>query len=114
MIDMVEFKIHGIDWTLRVAEEDETIEGDGVGLCDYCTYTITVIDGLKKSQLRTVLLHELTHAFRWTYGMVSELELANIPWTEVEEIAANTVEVFAEEILECADEIMKCLTKKEK
>ena len=107
---VLEVQIHGIDWEVQIFdEEDDEVVVNGVGMCDYCKYTIQVAAGLKKSQLRTVLLHEVTHAFRWTYGLVSELPKITIPTTEIEEMIANSVEVFGPEIIACVDEIMSNL-----
>lgn len=106
------FTLHGIDWELNIVENDGSFEG--VGNCDYCSYTVNIIEGLTKSQFKSVLLHEITHAIRWTYGLVSEMELANIPWGEVEEIVANTVEAFGEEIIDCVTYLMSIIYKNKK
>lgn len=100
----LDFNIHGIKWELELVKSYDDIEANG--LTCYSDYTVKVIGSLHETQLRSTLLHEITHAFRWTYGQVSELELLNIPTEEVEEIVANTVEVFGAEIFECVDNIM--------
>lgn len=109
---VIPFEIHGIDWEVNILskDDDEAIVG-GVGECNYCTYTIYIVDGLTKTQFRSVLIHEVTHAFRWTYGLVSERERITIPTAEIEEIIANSIETFAEDILVCVQEIMDYLFK---
>ena len=115
---VVNIEIHGIEWDVIMLEDEDDVimnkDGPGVGLCDYCKYTIYVAKDLKRSQLRTVLIHELTHAFRWTYGLVSERDKITIPTTEIEEIIANSIEVFGTEIIECADEVLECFMPQKK
>ena len=108
---MIEFRIDDIEWELHLVEFDEI---DGVGETEYCEYVIKVVKGLKPVQLKKVLIHELTHAYRWSYGLVSEMELLNIPGTEVEEYIANTLEVFGEKIINQAIELCDIILNKKK
>ena len=100
----LEFEINGVDWLLKFVESDAI---EGVGETDYCKYEIYIDKTLKPSQMIMALKHELVHAYRWTYALVSEMELMNIPGTEVEELIANFVEVFGEQVINLANKIMK-------
>lgn len=107
----IEFKIHGIDWDLILVDGNEI---EALGETNYLAYEIKIVNYLKESQFKTVLRHELTHAFRWTYGNVSEMELLNIPSAEVEEMIANTVDVFGEDIVNLTNELMSVIKKQSK
>jgi hypothetical protein len=104
MKNTLEFYIHGIKWDLELVDNYDDIDANGITY--YSEYAIKVVKTLHETQLRSTLIHEVTHAFRWTYGQVSEMELLNIPTEEVEEIVANTIEVFGADIFECVDDIM--------
>lgn len=97
---MYEFKINNIDWEISLADYDDI---EACGLTTYCEYKIQILKTLKPSQMKSTIIHELTHAFRWSYGNVSCMELLNFPSSEVEEYIANTVEVFGERIIKLAN-----------
>ena len=102
------FQIHGIEWELQIVNPEDI---EGLGECDYWNYEIKIKSGFKNNQLMRVLRHELTHAFRWSYGNVSEMELSNYPTEEIQEIICNTVEVHGENIIKLSKEIHNALLK---
>ena len=104
----LEFKINDVDWVVKFVKPDDI---EGVGETNYCAYEIYIDRCLRPSQMIMALRHELVHAYRWTYALVSEMELMNIPSTEVEELIANFVEVFGKEIIEVADTMMAAIEK---
>lgn len=105
----LEFKINNVDWTLRLVNPEDI---GGVGETNYCAYDIAIDKSLKPSQMILALRHELSHAFRWTYAQISEMELMNIPGSEVEELICNFVEVFGEDIITMANKILELIKKR--
>lgn len=112
-MDGLRFKIYNLDWDLFLVPESSTDIGgiDCLGETDYIHQEIKINQTLSKSAMKRTLIHELTHAFRWTYGNVSESEVLNTSSGEMEEIIANTVEVFGEDIIKLANKLMKHIEK---
>ena len=103
----VNFKIQRLNWTLRLVEDLDT----DCGQTFYRDCLIEISDTLPKDMLKRTIIHELTHAFRWSYGHLSSVEIAGWPSEAVEELIANTVETYGQDILEMANTIMEDLEK---
>ena len=100
---MVNFKIKDLDWTIKFFDPNTSTDEDLTELtCGRTSYVDNLINiniNMKESQIMRTIRHELTHAFRWTYGCVSEMELSNIPTSELEEVIANMIETFGDDIV---------------
>lgn len=110
----IKFKIQRINWSLELVDALELDHDDtqSLGETYYADYKIKIVNIDNYSVLKSALIHELTHAVRWTYGHISSIDIAGWPSEEVEEQIANTVEVHGEEIINLAYEILDKLGRK--
>ena len=72
-----------------------------IGVCDNNTKTIFLSNQLRGNLLKNVLCHELVHAAMFSYQV--ELDL------EQEELVANLIATYGEEIIQKTNEIFKRL-----
>ena len=75
-----------------------------VGMCDNETRTIYIDSTLNGKFLKKVLCHELTHAAMFSYGI--ELSI------EQEELLADLIATYGEEIILITNKIFKKLKEK--
>ena len=110
----MKFKIQRVEWELELVEALELDHDDtqSLGETYYTDYKIKLVDTPNYSVLKSSLIHELTHAVRWTYGHLSSVGIEGWPQAEMEEQIANTVEVHGEEIINLAYEILERLGRK--
>ena len=106
-MDPIEFSIHHSNWTVEVVDGD-VIEGN-LGLTVYNDDKIYIAYNDKHKIMRRTLIHEMTHAFRWSYCNVSDAESMAVSSDELEEIIARTVEAYAEDILDTVDYVWKII-----
>lgn len=108
---MIKFKINNHDWDIRLVE----YEGDdAVSVCGHCDYIRNIIYiniNMRPAQRKSTIIHELSHAFRWSYGFELDVEHSKISNAEIEEIVANFVESFGEQIVELANKLNLKLEK---
>ena len=106
---MIKFKIHNSEWELGLIDSDD-INGN-LGITYFTDYRILLAYG-KKANVKNALVHELVHAFRWSYcNIISDQNKITMMAMELEEIIANTIEAHGREIFELADKIWKDLEK---
>ena len=79
---MVKFKINRHEWEIDFMNEDN-VEGDDIyqttcGLTNYIGNTIVINPMMNEYQTKTTIIHEITHAFRWSYGFVNDVEPVKI------------------------------------
>lgn len=103
------FIINGEEWrVLFVPENDVSLlkpNGDfAIGACDDYTKTIYLSEFLEGDYLKRVLCHEITHAAMFSYNV--SLSLAQ------EELVAELVAIFGEEIIEITNLIFYYLKRK--
>lgn len=110
----IKFKIQRIKWTLELVDASELDHEDtqSLGETYYADYKIKIVNTDNYSVLKSAIIHELTHAFRWTYGYITSIDIAGWPTEEVEEQIANTVEVHGEDIINLAYDILDRLGRK--
>lgn len=67
------FKINGISWKIQMKSANNCIFKDGdneyLGFCVYSAQTIILRDDMPKELLEQTLIHELTHAFVFSFGL---------------------------------------------
>lgn len=67
------FKINGIPWTIQIKSANDCIfkddDNEYLGFCEYSTQTIILRDDTPKELLEQTLIHELTHAFVFSFGL---------------------------------------------
>ena len=112
--NVLDFKIQRLTWTLYVVNPKELEDEDtqSLGETFYTDYKIKLADVSNYSTFKSALIHELTHAVRWTYGHLSSVGIEGWPQAEMEEQIANTVEVHGEEIINLAYDILEKLGRK--
>lgn len=88
--------IHPTDRMFRVEDGSYT-----VGACDDTTKTIYLADNLKGDFLRKVLCHEIVHAAMFSYNVDLSYEQ--------EELLANIIATYGEEIIKITNEVFKRL-----
>ena len=104
----LEFNIKDLVWNLYFFDpydppENSDLNENVCGKTQYVDNSIWLNNTMKDPQLYRTIVHELVHAFRWTYGCVSDFEISNIPTCELEEIIANTIETHGKDIFKLAD-----------
>ena len=108
---MVEFKINKHTWRLYiVSPEDLSIKGVH-GYTDFAKHNIQINSDLDETEIRSTITHEITHAYRWSYGFVNDAENLKYAADEVEEMMANFIESFGDEIIEISKELYKLIKK---
>ena len=98
------FNINGEEWRIiAVPPTDPQLKridgGYTIGMCDDNLKCIFVATGLSMVLLKKVLCHEIVHAAMFSYNV--ELTL------EQEEIVADLVATYGEEIFEVTDQMFK-------
>lgn len=102
----VEFNIGSLKWAVCfVPSDNEGLKGDSgesaLGMTYYKTCHIYIDNTMQTALLRSTVIHELVHAFSFSYGVHL---LAN---EETEESVADFFATFGDEIIRLADQIMK-------
>ena len=100
------FQINGQTWFIKIIDpNNEVFVMDNgmytIGVCDNNTKTIFLSNQLRGNLLKNVLCHELVHAAMFSYQV--ELDL------EQEELVANLIATYGEEIIQKTNEIFKRL-----
>ena len=98
------FNLNGIDWVITFVSPNHPAlyRSDGslsIGACDNITKIIYLNLYLEEKQMRKVLIHEITHAAMFSYGVSltydQEELLADLLATYGDEIIATTNKVFS-------------------
>ncbi len=102
------FKINGITWYVKFvpAYSDSLRRSDGslaIGMCDGNTNTIYINESLIGKLLKKVLCHEITHAAMFSY----DIDLT----IEQEEVVADLIATYGEEIIQITDTIFNKLRR---
>lgn len=102
----VVFNIGSLKWAISfVPSDNEGLKGDSgeaaLGMTYYRTCHIYVDNTMQPTLIRSTVIHELVHAFSFSYGIHL---LAN---DETEESVADFFGTFGDEIIRLADQIMK-------
>ena len=100
-------EINGIDWYLKFVNPNDIVlrtpnNLQTLGVCDNITKTIYLASNLKGAMLKHVLCHELVHAAMFSYGILLDYEQ--------EELVANLIATYGEEIIIKTNEIFKRLS----
>lgn len=101
-------EINGVIWKIKfVPPYDRSLyRPDGsltIGMCDNRTKVIYLSDALRGYMLKKVLCHELVHASIFSYGVYLTVEQ--------EEIVADLLATYGEEIVEKTNLIFSKLTE---
>lgn len=95
--------INNVQWRLLLTDNTEDLKRtDGsitLGVTDLNMMTIYLWKGLKGSMLRRVLIHELSHAFIFSYEYYLTVE--------EEEFLCSFIDTYADSILSEADELIR-------
>lgn len=70
-----------------------------LGVCDDIDKTIYIANNLNKEKTELVLCHEITHAAMFSYNIFLSLEQ--------EELAANLIAIYGEEIINITNNIIE-------
>lgn len=103
--------INGEVWRILLVSQNHPAlsRSDGsraIGACDDNTKTIYILDGLDDIYLKKVLSHELTHACMFSYNIDLTLEQ--------EELLADLVATYGQEIVHMTNLIFKRLMQMKK
>lgn len=94
-------RINGINWKVKFTDRVDDLYLDGyvrLGITDRNTNTIYLDKNLEGDMLKKVLLHELTHAWLFSYGY--DLEVGD------EEFLCSFVDTHTEKIFDKADVLL--------
>lgn len=75
-----------------------------IGVCDDDTKTIHISSKLRGKKLKQVLCHEIVHAAMFSYNVILNYEQ--------EELMANIIATYGEQIVDITDEMFKRLSHK--
>lgn len=100
------FTINGEQWLVKFTSPLDNIflmDNDvyTIGTTDDNTKTIYLAENLKGKMLKKVLCHEIVHAAMFSYNINLDLEQ--------EELIANIIATYGEEILQITNDIFKRL-----
>ncbi len=98
----MKIKIHNDTWNVKLTDgKKKKMTPDensiNLGLCEYEHLIINIRSGLSKSVARSTIIHELVHAFQFSYANK----------VEGEEQMCDFFGVHGDEIIALADEIME-------
>lgn len=110
---MQNLKINGRNWKVAFFDPNNYTEDDGVplGLTKYNDQMIFINQTLNSEGLYNTLKHEITHAYRWSYGFVIDTHDTSFSMAEVEEMIANFIEALGEQVIEASRDMYKKLEK---
>jgi len=108
---MIKFKINNRVWGMDFFDPNGYSEEDGVplGITKYADQLILLSNSLQEDCLYNTIKHELTHAFRWSFGFVVDTQNTSMTVAEVEEIVANFIECFGQQVLNLSEVLFKKL-----
>lgn len=98
--------INGIKWRIFFVAPDHPMLCDcdcALGVCDEDLHAIYIRLDLPRYKLKKVLSHEIVHASMFSYNITMSIEQ--------EEMVADLIATFGQEILSNANEIFKNLTE---
>lgn len=103
------FEINGIEWIIKYVPmtDDSLIRSDGsrtVGVTDTESKVVNIACGLVPDFERKVLCHEITHCAMFSYGVNLSLEQ--------EELIADLISTYGEEIVEITNDVFGRLKKR--
>lgn len=94
--------INGIEWNIVLTHDREDLKrSDGsvtLGVTDLNCTTIFLWDGLHGDLLRKVLIHEMSHAFVFSYGYTISVE--------EEEFLCSFIDTYAEDIISESESLL--------
>lgn len=105
-LDNYEFNIGSLKWAVSAVETDnEGLKAENgepsLGVTYYRTCHIYIDKTMQPALIRSTVIHELVHAFTFTYGVHLEAD------EKSEEPVADFFGAFGDEIIATADKIMK-------
>lgn len=99
--------VNGIKWNIVFTNNPYDLELNGtvrLGITDRNTHTIYIHNSLQGEMLKKVLLHELTHAWLFSYGYDLSVE--------IEEMLCGFVDTFLFDLSETLDTLLENKTSK--
>lgn len=94
--------VNGIKWRIVFTDNPHDLELNGtvrLGITDRNTHTIYIHSNLQGDLLKKVLLHELTHAWLFSYGYDLSVE--------VEEMLCGFVDTFLFDLSDTLDVLLE-------
>ena len=111
---MIKFKVNNHEWCIQfIDHENREFMDTACGFAEYIHNIIYINDSMNDHQILSTLKHELAHAFRWSYGLATDVEPAKITNAEIEEAIANFTESFSEQVVKLSYDLFEKI-KKEK
>lgn len=108
---MFKIKINTQTWRVGLFSP---LEEDAPDTCGYTSYTynsIAINELLTPESMLSTVIHEVTHAYRWSYGFVNDIESQSITIAQLEEMVANFMEHYAADILMTSQKVYEKLEK---
>ena len=98
------FNINGVEWQIAKTSfnHPKLFRSNGtlsIGACDHLTKTIYLNENLSGNKLKKVLCHEIVHAAMFSYNVDLTIEQ--------EELVADLIATYGEEIIEVTNKIFK-------
>lgn len=102
------FLINNVYWKIAFVPSDFPLlqrpNGQySIGACDNLTRTVYLNENLSGQKLKKVLCHEITHAAMFSYNVDLSIEQ--------EELIADLISIYGEEIIHTTNKIFIHLTK---
>lgn len=79
---MTKLKINGLEWRVKFTHDREELKEDLLGLCVFTQLKIYVADDVDDAVVRTSIIHELVHAYLFSYGFTEAKDTDNLMFSE--------------------------------
>ena len=99
----MKIQLNDIEWEIKFVSHDHEHMIGSNGLCSYESTTIYIARDMPKTKIRRTLIHELTHAVEYSFGLKDRKS------DNQYEDLANFVMYYGDLIIRTADEIMNSL-----
>lgn len=93
-------KIHDYEWEIEFVKNEASC-----GVTDYNNLVITIWCNQKDQVVRHSIIHELTHAYRWSYGYQNDEDNKKLTCDQIEEEVANFMETWGSEVLSTSNDL---------
>lgn len=79
---MIKLKINGLEWRVKFTHDKEELKEDLLGLCVFTQLKIYIADDADNAVVRTSILHELVHAYLFSYGFTKVKDSDDLMFSE--------------------------------
>ena len=108
---MIKFRVNIHNWQITFASPEDTDTEFIHGFTDYSHHMILINNDLEESEMESTIIHEVTHAYRYSHGFILDVDNTKLTSQEIEEVISNFVECFGRQIVEVSNDLYNKLKK---